>query len=36
VFEPTLARLRDEATANGWLKPQAVYGYFPYNQTATT
>ncbi|HET7190097.1 MAG TPA: methionine synthase, partial [Gemmatimonadaceae bacterium] len=28
-FEPTLARLRKEAIAEGWLKPQAVYGYFP-------
>jgi 5-methyltetrahydrofolate--homocysteine methyltransferase len=29
VFEPTLARLRDDALQNGWVKPQAVYGYFP-------
>jgi 5-methyltetrahydrofolate--homocysteine methyltransferase len=29
VFEPTLARLRDDAASNGWLQPQAVYGYFP-------
>ena len=28
-FEPTLARLKAQATAEGWLKPQAVYGYFP-------
>jgi 5-methyltetrahydrofolate--homocysteine methyltransferase len=28
-FEPTLARLRKEAIAEGWLKPRAVYGYFP-------
>jgi len=29
VFEPTLARLKDDARKNGWLKPEAVYGYFP-------
>jgi 5-methyltetrahydrofolate--homocysteine methyltransferase len=29
VFQPTLARLREDATRNGWLRPQAVYGYFP-------
>jgi 5-methyltetrahydrofolate--homocysteine methyltransferase len=29
VFQPTLARLREDASRNGWLKPQAVYGYFP-------
>ena len=29
VFAPTLARLREDATAKGWLRPQAVYGYFP-------
>ena len=29
VFEPTLARLRKEAIAEGWLRPRAVYGYFP-------
>jgi 5-methyltetrahydrofolate--homocysteine methyltransferase len=29
VFEPTLRRLRQDATRNGWLHPQAVYGYFP-------
>jgi 5-methyltetrahydrofolate--homocysteine methyltransferase len=28
-FEPTLRRLTAEAIADGWLKPQAVYGYFP-------
>ncbi len=28
-FEPALARLRADATDNGWIKPQAVYGYFP-------
>jgi 5-methyltetrahydrofolate--homocysteine methyltransferase len=29
VFQPALARLREDAARNGWLKPQAVYGYFP-------
>jgi 5-methyltetrahydrofolate--homocysteine methyltransferase len=29
VFEPTLARLREDAASKGWLTPQAVYGYFP-------
>ncbi len=29
VFRPTLSRLREDALRNGWLKPQAVYGYFP-------
>jgi 5-methyltetrahydrofolate--homocysteine methyltransferase len=28
-FEPALRRLSAEAIAGGWLKPQAVYGYFP-------
>jgi len=28
-FEPTLARLKDRARHEGWLTPQAVYGYFP-------
>ena len=28
-FEPTLARLTAQAHREGWLKPQAVYGYFP-------
>jgi 5-methyltetrahydrofolate--homocysteine methyltransferase len=28
-FEPTLARLKQEAVKSGWLQPQAVYGYFP-------
>ena len=30
-FEPTLARLQREASEGGWLKPAAVYGYFPAN-----
>ena len=28
-FEPALARLKEDAKQNGWIKPQAVYGYFP-------
>ncbi len=28
-FEPALKRLTAEATREGWLKPRAVYGYFP-------
>ncbi|MEO8563102.1 MAG: methionine synthase [bacterium] len=28
-FTPTLARLKAEAHSEGWLKPRAVYGYFP-------
>ena len=28
-FLPTLARLKDEVQRDRWLKPQAVYGYFP-------
>ena len=28
-FRPTLERLEAEAHAEGWLKPRAVYGYFP-------
>jgi 5-methyltetrahydrofolate--homocysteine methyltransferase len=30
-FEPTLARLRREGREGGWLRPAAVYGYFPAN-----
>jgi 5-methyltetrahydrofolate--homocysteine methyltransferase len=29
VFEPALARLKDDAKTKGWLTPRAVYGYFP-------
>jgi 5-methyltetrahydrofolate--homocysteine methyltransferase len=29
VFQPTLNRLTASAIAEGWLVPQAVYGYFP-------
>ncbi len=29
VFKPTLDRLTEEATREGWLVPRAVYGYFP-------
>ncbi len=28
-FEPTLARLKADARHNGWIAPQAVYGYYP-------
>jgi 5-methyltetrahydrofolate--homocysteine methyltransferase len=28
-FEPTLARLKESAKRDGWLKPRAVYGYYP-------
>ena len=28
-FEPALRRLTAQAREQGWLKPQAVYGYFP-------
>ena len=28
-FEPTLRRLQQRARDEGWLRPQAVYGYFP-------
>jgi 5-methyltetrahydrofolate--homocysteine methyltransferase len=28
-FEPTLERLKQDAKKNGWITPQAVYGYFP-------
>src|SRR5688500_15590301 len=28
-FEPALERLKADAIKNGWIKPEAVYGYFP-------
>jgi 5-methyltetrahydrofolate--homocysteine methyltransferase len=28
-FEPTLARLKEESVREGWIKPEAIYGYFP-------
>ncbi|MGI9090930.1 MAG: vitamin B12 dependent-methionine synthase activation domain-containing protein, partial [Gemmatimonadaceae bacterium] len=28
-FEPVLERLKQDAAARGWIKPEAVYGYFP-------
>ena len=28
-FEPTLERLKVEARNGGWVRPEAVYGYFP-------
>jgi 5-methyltetrahydrofolate--homocysteine methyltransferase len=30
-FRPTLARLSEQGAREGWLRPQAVYGYFPVN-----
>ena len=35
-FEPVRHRLEADAIAKGWLKPQAVYGYFPRSRRATT
>lgn len=29
LFEPTLERLKQEARDGGWVRPEAVYGYFP-------
>jgi len=29
VFEPALARLKEDAKTKRWLEPRAVYGYFP-------
>jgi 5-methyltetrahydrofolate--homocysteine methyltransferase len=29
VFEPALTRLKADAVKNGWLKPRAIYGFFP-------
>jgi 5-methyltetrahydrofolate--homocysteine methyltransferase len=36
VFAPTLARLRADALRNSWLRPQAVYGYFPVQSDGNT
>ena len=36
MFRPTLARLREDATRNGWVKPQAVYGFFPVQSDGNT
>jgi len=33
-FEPTLARLKADATTRKWIEPQAVYGYFPVQSIA--
>jgi 5-methyltetrahydrofolate--homocysteine methyltransferase len=30
-FEPTLKRLTASAEKEGWIKPEAIYGYFPVN-----
>jgi 5-methyltetrahydrofolate--homocysteine methyltransferase len=35
-FEPTLARLKAEAIRDGWIRPQAVYGYFPVQADGNT
>src|SRR5688572_14212907 len=34
VFEPALARLKAQAKKEGWLKPRAVYGFFPAQSRA--
>ncbi|HEY8165241.1 MAG TPA: methionine synthase [Gemmatimonadaceae bacterium] len=34
-FEPALARLKADAKQNGWIVPQAVYGYFPAQSQGT-
>ena len=34
VFEPALVRLKEQARREGWLKPRAVYGYFPVQTRA--
>ena len=34
VFEPTLVRLKAAAKREGWIKPQAVYGFFPVQSRA--
>ena len=34
TFEPTLVRLKAAAKREGWLKPQAVYGFFPVQSRA--
>jgi 5-methyltetrahydrofolate--homocysteine methyltransferase len=33
-FEPTLERLKVAARRDGWVRPQAVYGYFPAQSQA--
>ncbi|MEX2179038.1 MAG: methionine synthase [Gemmatimonadaceae bacterium] len=34
IFEPTLARLKQQAKDEAWLKPRAVYGLFPVQSRA--
>ncbi len=34
-FKPTLARLTAQAINEGWLEPQAIYGYFPVQADGT-
>jgi len=29
TFEPALKRLKEQALREGWLRPQAIYGFFP-------
>jgi 5-methyltetrahydrofolate--homocysteine methyltransferase len=35
-FEPVLQRLKQDARENGWIRPQAVYGYFPAQSQGNT
>jgi 5-methyltetrahydrofolate--homocysteine methyltransferase len=35
VFRPALDRLSEEAVREGWLRPQAVYGFFPAQSSGT-
>ena len=34
IFEPTLARLKQQAKDEGWLTPRAIYGLFPAQSRA--
>lgn len=36
IFEPTRDRLARNAARQGWLRPQAVYGYFPVQSEGNT
>ncbi|MFN8482022.1 MAG: homocysteine S-methyltransferase family protein [Anaerolineae bacterium] len=35
-FQPRLARLEEQARAEGWLRPRAIYGYFPAQSDGDT
>jgi len=35
-FEPVLRRLKEDSRVNGWIRPQAVYGYFPAQSEGNT